>query len=73
MNDNQQMTDEELDHLCKYVLPAIRRDGVYFKDEDKLIRGEITPEEFITVTVQRFKEQHPNHTGLLDKLVGELV
>lgn len=73
MNDNNQMTDEELDHLCKHVLPALRKDGLYIPGEEKVLTGEMTIEELKEEFIRGFKEKYPSQSVLVDELVGEMA
>jgi hypothetical protein len=41
--------------VTKVVLPAIRKDGMYVKDEEKILTGELSDDELYMMTIERFK------------------
>jgi len=56
---NTEITDAavDLEWLTRVVLPAIRKDGAYFPNEDKFVAGEITEEEFVRGATAWIKEK----------------
>jgi len=43
------------DWVTGTVLPAIRKDGMYVKDEEKILTGELSDDELYMMAIERFK------------------
>ena len=69
--------EEFQDWICEIVIPAIRKDGAYINNEEKLQNKEMSEDEFILQAftilqnkVQRYKEENEVLKGLTDSFLN---
>ena len=69
--------EEFQDWICEIVIPAIRKDGAYVNNEEKLQSNEMSEDEFILQAmtilqnkVQRYKEENEVLKGLTDSFLN---
>ena len=69
--------EEFQDWICEIVIPAIRKDGAYVNNEEKLQSNDMSEDEFILQAmtilqnkVQRYKEENEVLKGLTDSFLN---
>ena len=69
--------EEFQDWICETVIPAIRKDGAYINNEEKLQNKEMSEDEFLLQAftilqnkVQRYKEENEVLKGLTDSFLN---